>query len=387
MAVAVIGLVVWLGSTTPNQAAPGETTTTTEAFPSSTTTTQVAAPAQENPQPVVLKSMPWEEWAADLNANPGPQMAALEGTVLLTNATKNGNLQIIQVSDNGVQVDQPECAGEATFQLNGTLGDNLVLESAAATCLSPRPNLSNGTIIDGIARGSYLLPIDEDSGWFCTWPDESARLTRYSIDAGLGETYELSDCPLSVTSNAILMAAPRTGDDQHGAMSFYWTQPGITTEPATIVDDCQIAGFATDLLLCRTDALVEVVSLATGEALMPMPPELIPSDVFGSGTTSPNGRYLALELYGRPEGTSEQRPTVVVDVNSATTTNLEWITGDQTQLSWISDTQLAVLNEVTPGCADCPWVLTVIDVTDSSRLLFQLLLPESSSESMLRLER
>jgi hypothetical protein len=389
VAVAVIGLVVWLGSTTPNQAAPIETTTTTKPFPSSTSTTQVAAPAQENPQSVVLKSMPWNEWAADLNANPGAEMAALEGTVLLTSATEDVNLQIIRISSEGVQVDEPECAGEPTGQLVGKLGEYLVVEAAGATCLSPKSNLANGAIIEGIARGSFLMPVNDTSGWFCAWQGNSAQLTRYSIESGLGAVYEIPSCPTAVRDESILMEAPMGDEFPDARTSFYWTELGESAQSEPIVDDCDITGFGTDLLLCRTDSIVEVVSLVTGETVTTFALELVPDGVFGYGPTSPDGRYIAFSFFdmqGAQSGRPEPQSGVVIDLESGTITDPNWPGGNFVQLSWISETQLAVLNQPASDCDECTWGLTVVNVTDFS-WLFQLHLPETSTESGLQLQQ
>ncbi len=97
---------------------------------------------------------------------------------------------------------------------------------------------------------------------------------------------------------------------------------------------------------------------------------------------------MALVFFDRSNGGSgldAPRSATVVDINSDVATDLAGFNDPFTHLSWISDTQLAVLNQLRSACADCPWILTVVEVTDFSRM-FQLLLPASPPESWPQLQ-
>ncbi|MFV1990974.1 MAG: hypothetical protein ACC652_09580, partial [Acidimicrobiales bacterium] len=364
---AVVALVVWLGSTTPNQAAPTSTsgvTTTTHPPPTTTSTTEIAAPAANEPAPFGATAADIDEWAADLN----PREFALEAPLRLF--VRGGSSQIIEVSSTGVSTQAVSCDGASVNYIAGQLGDNLILQNPKSICLAPTDDLETSQIIEGISSDSGFTQVDETSGWFCDWTSNQSTIAKYVLGEPLGELYETINCPLLARSDEVLLDLPPLGlpETDAGGLNLIWDRPGSELPAAPVVAslDCTFSGFALPYLLCGSASGLRAVNLLDGRTIDSIPLMFRSESQQAWGSISPSGRYMMLTRvdFGVDEipDVGQQFPSVIVDLDDGSVTELSWLRSDFPQISWISDTQLAVIQWDGPDCDTCTPGIELVDL-------------------------
>jgi len=374
----VVALVVWLGSTTPNQAAPTSTsqvTTTTHPPPTTTSTPEFAAPVDTEPAEGGAVAVNFEEWAAGIAASEFVLEAPLRLFV------RGASSQLIEISASGVNTQTLSCGGSQVNYIAGQLGDNLILQTTGSMCLAPTDNLEASRLIQDVPPDSGFTRVDDNSGWFCNWDAQPTQLMRYTVEEPIGETFDSIGCPLLARGDEVLLETQARGVTNVNGPVLFWSRPGDDLPGDPIVEsvDCAFAGFAMPYLLCSTQNGLRTVNLLDGEAVDSIPMDLQSESQGAWGSVSPNGRYMILTRYdlGVDEipDVGEQLPSVIVDLADGSLTELSWLRSDFPQFSWISETQLAVLQWDAPDCANCAAGIELVDLSDLSRTRL-LTLPE-----------
>jgi hypothetical protein len=365
----VVALVVWLGSTTPDQAMPVETTTSTTNVDATTTTTAPVAETTAEPEDVLLAA--WNQWFNELDTPVGFETLVGQRDLTFVVSSEVETTRLVNISDSGVSVSDLGCGMMRSPRFVSELGDHLILETGSPVCVLPKDGSQAPEVIDGAPILGEFVAVDKTSGWFCTWRRRGAEVFRYSLGEPIGEAIDVPSCPLMATPRDFLMETepfnllkPDEG--------FYWWRPG--GDPAGVdiqnTKKCELAQVAAPFLLCPDGTEVRVVNLITDEVVAMVP---LNGAIEVDASVSPTGQYLLLSPYPGDDdmnGATASGP-IVLELETGKVTNLELLVDPHDEFGWISETQIATFTEAGSGCLSCPSQLMILDVATSARVVLE----------------